>query len=257
MAIIIANDGDKIVQTIAERNAIAKKFPGLQVTVIDAIADPQTNGGYAKYEWIEDGLNSRWGLVQVDQKASLKFATESHTITLGVVTSDYIPLDGGVWNARIIDSVSGQILADARPVVNNYELDIGTTQYDGQLLEFTYSYGSFSAQLDSVFYDLKDKHTGMTTSVIDLPEASVFTKTITENTNFSVIDTEATGIVDSFVLELTNAGSFTIGWPTGVIWDKGIAPTLTTGIDILGFYTYDEGTTWRGVLIGSDMKASV
>jgi len=257
MAIVIANDGDKIVQTIADRNAITKKFPGLQVTVIDAIADPQTNGGFAKYEWIEDGLNSRWGLVQVDQKASIKFVTESHTIALGLVTADFIPLDGEVWNARIIDAVTGQILADARPGVDVYQLDIGTTLYDGQLLEFTYSYGSFSAQLDSVFYDLKDKQTGMTTSVIDLSIASVFTKTIIENTTFSVVDTEASGIVDSFVLELTNAGSYTISWPSGVIWDGGIAPTLSTGVDIIGFYTFDNGASWRGVLIGTDMKAAV
>jgi hypothetical protein len=33
----------------------------------------------------------------------------------------------------------------------------------------------------------------------------------------------------------------------GVLWDGGVAPTLTAaGLDILIFYTHDGGTSWRG-----------
>ncbi len=49
MAIIIAKDGDKSVATIGARNALTSRFEGMQVTVLDAIADVQVGGGRAGY----------------------------------------------------------------------------------------------------------------------------------------------------------------------------------------------------------------
>lgn len=38
-------------------------------------------------------------------------------------------------------------------------------------------------------------------------------------------------------------------------WAGGTAPTLTaSGRDALGFYTYDGGTTWTGLVLGKDIK---
>lgn len=258
MSIIIFNDGDRIVDTIAQRDALTKRFPGMQVTVKDAIGDPQTGGGFAKYEWVEDGANSYWGLVQVDKKISMKFATERHTIENGRVTADNIPLDAKVWSCRVIDAVSGVILGDVnQPVVEVYDVLVGSLDYEGHLLEFTYAYGSFSTQLDSVIYQLKDKQANLVSSVINLKEGSVFSKTVTENLVFEVTGVEALGLVDSFIIELTNGGAHTITWFDNVLWDSGIAPTLTeTGLDIVAFYTHDGGLTWRGVVVGSDMRST-
>jgi hypothetical protein len=52
-----------------------------------------------------------------------------------------------------------------------------------------------------------------------------------------------------FTLEGTGLGDHTITW-TGVTWDGGAAPTLstTTGVDKLVFFTRDAGTTTRGKL---------
>jgi hypothetical protein len=59
----------------------------------------------------------------------------------------------------------------------------------------------------------------------------------------------------SFVLDLTNGGSSTITWWSGVKWASGIAPTLTvSGRDVLGFFTHDGGTTWSGLVLGKDLK---
>ena len=60
--------------------------------------------------------------------------------------------------------------------------------------------------------------------------------------------------VQSFVLELTNGGAYTMNWPSGTKWAGGSAPTLTaSGTDILGFYTSDMGTTWYGFVLGKAM----
>jgi hypothetical protein len=92
-------------------------------------------------------------------------------------------------------------------------------------------------------------------SAISLTTGTYFTKTITAATTFTLTGAAATGSVSAFVLELTNGGVAAITWWAGVTWASAIAPTLTTaGTDVLGFFSYDGGTTWRGFLIGSDMK---
>jgi hypothetical protein len=79
---------------------------------------------------------------------------------------------------------------------------------------------------------------------------STFTKTISGGTTFTVSNVPTTGYTGIILLELTNGGSQTIVWWSGMKWSGGAAPTLTvSGIDVLGFYTTDGGTTWRGMLL--------
>lgn len=61
MAIIITNAGFKTVATIAERNAITKVFDGMQVTVVDAIADINVGMGEAGYQW--SAAQAKWVLI--------------------------------------------------------------------------------------------------------------------------------------------------------------------------------------------------
>ncbi len=258
MAIIITNDGDRIVENIAERNAITAKFPGMNCTVKDAIGDPSTAGGYAKYEWMSDGANSRWILMELDEKITLNFASESHVITNGIVTADNIPLNDEIWTARVIDTISGVIIGDVKPTVLGAEIDLGTLDYDGQTLDFTYGYGSFTAQLSQVLNELTDKYAIIPAYNIDLKTGSVFSKTVIETTTFTVSGAAPAGEVSSFILELTNGGDFTVGWFAGVVWDGGAAPTLTAGgKDIIAFYTVDGGVNWSGLTVGLNMQAVV
>ena len=91
-------------------------------------------------------------------------------------------------------------------------------------------------------------------SAIDLSAGNVFTKTISGATTFTVSNVPASGTVASFILELTNPGTNVTFW-SGVKWAGGTAPTLTTtGVDVLGFYTHDGGTTWRGLVLAKDSK---
>ena len=102
---------------------------------------------------------------------------------------------------------------------------------------------------------IRETKVAMTANNIDLATGNLFTKTITAATTFAVSNILASGNANSFILELTNAGSQVITWWAGVKWAGGIAPTLTSaGVDILGFYSHDGGTTWRGVLMAKDSK---
>jgi hypothetical protein len=99
------------------------------------------------------------------------------------------------------------------------------------------------------------KSSAVGASNIDLSLGNVFSKTISTTTTFTVSNVPASGSVASFILDLTNGGSATVNWWSGVKWSYGLAPGLTTsGRDVLGFFTYDGGSTWNGFLLGSDMK---
>jgi hypothetical protein len=77
------------------------------------------------------------------------------------------------------------------------------------------------------------------------------------DTTFSISNVPASGTAASFILEISNPGSATITWFSGVEWAGGSAPTLTAaGRDVLAFYSYDAGTTWNGFVLGQDMQAS-
>lgn len=102
---------------------------------------------------------------------------------------------------------------------------------------------------------LFEKKVALAGTAIDVTSASVFSKTISGATTLTVSNVPATGNVVSFMLDLTNGGSATITWWTGVKWAGGTAPTLTTsGRDLLGFMTHDGGTTWSGLVLGKDLK---
>ncbi len=90
---------------------------------------------------------------------------------------------------------------------------------------------------------------------IDTALGSFFTRTVAANTTFSVTNVPSAGSTRSLILELTNAGAFTITWWANIKWAGGTAPTLTSaGRDILGFYTHDAGTTWNGLVLAKDIK---
>lgn len=102
---------------------------------------------------------------------------------------------------------------------------------------------------------IKEVKQELTDNNIDLNLGNLFTKVITENTDFTISNASPSGTVNSFILELTNAGSKTITWFSGVKWDGGTVPSLSaSGVDILGFYSHDEGITWRGLVLSKDSK---
>lgn len=102
----------------------------------------------------------------------------------------------------------------------------------------------------------KETKVAVAASDIDLSAGNYFTKTISGATTFTVSNVASSGSVSAFVLELTDGGSDTVTYFSGVTWAGGTAPTLTaSGVDVLAFFTSDGGTTWRGFVLGLAMAA--
>lgn len=92
---------------------------------------------------------------------------------------------------------------------------------------------------------------------VDLSLGNYFTLDLTGivSQSLTVSNVASSGSVSSFILETTNAGGATITWPTGMTWAGGTPPTLTAvGVDVLGFYTFDNGAVWRGLVLAKDIK---
>ena len=96
--------------------------------------------------------------------------------------------------------------------------------------------------------------TAVAASAIDCTSGNFFTKTASGALTWTISNAPASRAY-SFLLELTNGGTGTQTWFTGIKWPGGTAPTLTaSGVDMLGFITDDGGTTWRGVQLMKDSK---
>lgn len=154
MAIIIANDGNFTVDTIADRNAISKRYTGLRVFVKDATADPYFGGGSVQYIW--DGVSLKWSPIWSSNKSELNFTTEEKVLVDGKVTADNNVKDNVLLSAVIINS-QGNIASDAIPTVVGKEINLGTNAYDTMKLRYTYAYGSLSSMLDDIWSVKADK----------------------------------------------------------------------------------------------------
>jgi len=89
---------------------------------------------------------------------------------------------------------------------------------------------------------------------VDLSTGTFFYGTVTGTTTITITNPPASGIVAGFTLELTNPGSQTITWTNGK-WPGGAAPAFTSsGVDIIGGYTRDGGSTIRYALSEKDSK---
>jgi hypothetical protein len=104
---------------------------------------------------------------------------------------------------------------------------------------------------------IRETKVAIAASEIDLATGNYFTKTISGGTTFTVANVASSGTVSAFVLELTNGGSDTVTYFSGVTWAAATPPTLTaSGVDTLAFFTHDGGTTWRGFVLGLGMAAA-
>ena len=142
-------------------------------------------------------------------------------------TDDWRVYDGAVWKTQTSGAYEP---ANANLVADNVANTFTATQ---------------------TFKAIKETRIAMGANAIDLALGSIFTKTISVAATLTVSNIATTGLVSSFILELTNGGAFAVTWFAGVTWDAATAPTLTAaGRDLLGFITHDGGTTWSGIIIG-------
>ena len=94
-----------------------------------------------------------------------------------------------------------------------------------------------------------------TTPTVDCEAGNVFALSTTGNTTFTFSNPPTSGTGYGFILKLTAGGTHTISWPASVDWAAATAPDAPASgeTDVLGFLTYDGGTTWYGFLAGDAM----
>ena len=88
---------------------------------------------------------------------------------------------------------------------------------------------------------------------IDLSVGEFFTKSIAVNSTFTISNATAAKAM-GFALELVISSSAVPTWPAAVKWSGGVAPVLGNGTHVLGFLTFDGGTTWTG-MVGAKARA--
>ena len=149
MAIVLYQNADKTVPTIAARNAITQKIDNMVVVVLDAIADVNAGAGVATYRW--NNVLDSWILISKSSKSSyesIKFATEELLISNGSVVPSNMPTDNQIWGIMVLDgsNIIADLTVDGLSVTPT--LISGLTAWDGYKLRFTYAYGTGSRQVD-------------------------------------------------------------------------------------------------------------
>jgi hypothetical protein len=84
---------------------------------------------------------------------------------------------------------------------------------------------------------------------IDFSVAEFQTKAISANQTFTFSGATASK-AQAVILRLTITSSAVPTWPAAVDWAGGTTPTLGNGEHVLGFITFDGGTTYKGFVGG-------
>lgn len=88
---------------------------------------------------------------------------------------------------------------------------------------------------------------------IDGSLGELVTLTISGSITISLVSNSTTNC-RTITLIITNGGSSVITWNTSIKWSGGVPTLSTSGIDILTFTTVDNGTTWYGLINGTNFS---
>jgi hypothetical protein len=172
------------------------------------------------------------------------------TLTGPVTSSGSLTLGGTLSGVSLTTQVTGTL-----PVANG---GTGVTTSTGTGSTVLSASPTFTGTVTTATADLlgsvRSNITTVAASAVDCSLGNYFIKTASGALTWTVTNVPASRAY-SFLLELTNGGTGTQTWFSGIKWPGGTAPTLTTaGVDVLGFITDDGGTTWRGVQLMKDSK---
>lgn len=117
--------------------------------------------------------------------------------------------------------------------------------------------GAMSGRLDAKTATMAIKIYGSVSGslTMDLTDAQYFTFTVAGALSPSFVSAPPANMAVGIILRITNGGSSVITWPGSVDWVAATPPTLTVaGVDLLAFITDDGGVTWRGLVLGKDIR---
>ena len=111
-----------------------------------------------------------------------------------------------------------------------------------------------SAGVTTFNFATQETENTLSSGTINLQLANYFQYTVSGAITFTPSNVAASGTTNTFILKLINGGSSTITWWSNLRWASGTPPTLTvSGTDILGFFTFDNGSNWYGLVLGKAM----
>lgn len=116
--------------------------------------------------------------------------------------------------------------------------------------------GVMSGRLDSKTSSMArvDKGSVSGSVSLDLAVANYFTMTLTGATTLTFTNVPTGTFATAMILRIVNGGAL-VTWPASVDWPSATTPTLTAaGTDLVALITDDNGTTWRGMVVGRDLR---
>lgn len=184
--------------------------------------------------------------------------TDTSKIKIGDGTTAWASLSylidaGGYLTAAAIGST---VQAYDATIVVDADIGVSVQAYDADTTKNDVANTFTAAQTFDA--SVVEKKVAIAAAEIDLALGNYFTKSSVGTLTLTLTNQATTGSVSAFVLELANGASpavtFTFNAGSTVKWAAATAPTLTaSGTDVLAFFTYDGGTTWRGFVLGLGM----
>lgn len=223
---LVFNSGNKVVQTIAERDALTKRHDGMTVTVIDASGDSNVAQGLARYSWL--AIESRWSLVSKEAKDTFAIKTDFVMILNGQVTASYPPQNGELWNVAVCNA-NGDVIADLTSIANYKNIDINTTQHDGYYLRFTYAYGTIEASKPALS---KVAQTGSFDDLIDKPTIPQKTSELNNDSGYLTSEKVTTLSIENNVLSYVNEAGVTKNYDLSVYLDNNISSIVNATYNV-------------------------
>lgn len=214
-------------------------------------------------------INARTGESIVSSQLSASYAVSAAS---AVNATTWVSGTGYNLGQVVYDNVNFQTYRKKTATNASLATRPGLNPSDWVLLTGTIDFESKQDLSNKILISPKEKRvtlpntsvTGSTT--IDTNTGSIFTYTASSSSAslspvvfvFSIpsVDYVPSDTVISFILEI-NKGiqSNSITFPVTVKWSYGVIPTLTAnGIDVLGFYSYDRGSSWRGCVISRNIQ---
>ena len=171
-----------------------------------------------------------------------------------VSTAELNILDGVTADAAEINLLDGVTASTAE--INYLDVTtLGTSEASKVVTADANGDVIFSEELKAKSYNETYVALSGTTPSINCEAGNIFALTTSGNTTFTFNNPPASNTGYGFILKLTAGGTHTITWPASVDWAGATAPDAPASgeTDVLGFLTYNGGTTWYGFLAGDAM----